>query len=88
MKEEAEILRILKNIMYFSIIMLVVVVVIGSILNIHDKKETEKYLQSNEYKQLIEKQEKCEHNYVTTSSGMGRGLKIYSKCSKCGKEIK
>lgn len=82
------ILKILNRIMSFLTITLLFVIVLGNILNIYDKKEREKYLNSYEYKQLIEKQEKCNHNYVTTSSGMGRGLQIYSKCSKCGKEIK
>lgn len=88
MEEYIEILRILKRIAISLMVALLIVIVMGNILNIYDKKEREKYLNSDEYKQLIEKQEKCNHNYVTTSSGMGRGLKIYSKCSKCGKEIK
>lgn len=81
-------LRILKRFLGSLIFGLLIVIVLGTILSIHNEKEREKYLNSNEYKQLIEKQEKCEHNYVTTSSGAGAGLKIYSKCSKCGKEIK
>ena len=83
-----DILIILKRILNSLIFGLLVVIVLGTILSIHNEKEREKYINSDEYKQLIEKQEKCDHNYVTTSSGAGRGLKIYSKCSKCGKEIK
>lgn len=58
------------------------------IFAIKETVDTEKYLQSDEYKQLIETQEKCEHNYITTGTGTGRGLRVYSKCTKCGKEFK
>lgn len=83
-----DILKVMKTIVWSLILILSVLIITGFILDIHDKNEREKYLQSDEYKQLIEKQEKCEHNFVTTGSGKGRGLKIYSKCSKCGKTIK
>lgn len=58
------------------------------IFAIKETVDTEKYLQSDEYKQLIEAQEKCEHNYVITGTGTGIGLRVYSKCTKCGKELK
>lgn len=71
---------VLSAIALFSIVIIIVA--------IKQQVDTDKYLESDEYKQLIETQEKCEHNYVITSSGAGRGLKVYSKCTKCGKEFK
>ena len=92
MSEAEEILKsleklLLKLVCSLSIILLITLIA-GNVLDYHDKKEKEKYLQSNEYKQLIEKQKKCEHNFVTTGSGSRWSVKIYSKCSKCGKTIK
>lgn len=74
---------VLSAIALFSIVIIIVIIIVA----IKQQVDTDKYLESDEYKQLIETQEKCEHNYVVTSSGAGRRLKVYSKCTKCGKEF-
>ena len=77
----------------FKLVLLVLLVlalffIVIIIVAIKQQVYTDKYLESDEYKQLIETQYKCEHNYVITSSGFGSTLKVYSKCTKCGNEFK
>lgn len=84
MTDIEKILRDILSLITITIVILIFTSVFGIIQHNKDKK----YKQSDEYKRMIETQANCEHNYVTTGSGSGRGLKVYAKCSKCGKIIK
>lgn len=60
----------------------------GGITIFKNYQKEQEYLNSEEYKNLLITQENCEHNYITCGSGQGRDLKVYTKCTKCGKIYK
>lgn len=78
-----------ENIINIVIIMIFIfsITAIISILE-NNYKKRQNYLNSDEYKTLVQTQKKCEHEFITVSSGYGKSLKVYSKCYKCGKEIR
>lgn len=70
---------------YILISLLVILFIVGAVRIFKSYQKEQEYLNSEEYKNLLVTQENCEHNYITCGSGQGRDLRVYTKCTKCGK---
>lgn len=71
-----------------AFILAIIITIVGFSKGWFKEDPAEKEKREQQRIQIEQQQAECEHDWVTTSRiGWGNNYEIYSKCSKCGKEI-
>lgn len=81
--------KILKNCLIYFIIISILIIISSIIWKAYENEKTNNQI-NDKTLEIIKIQENCEHDWVIVSKYniFTNGYKTYSKCSKCGKEVK